>query len=154
MRKFEFTAVAAGLIGGAMLLFGTAPASAATLPSPAFAATGATATVEYVDTRRYDSNRYGYRYDRNRHGYRYTHARRGYRHYYGGYFYASPWWLAPTLSFGLVMPQYAPQYAPQYSGQSSGHVQWCHNRFRSYNAATDSYLGYDGQYHRCNSPYR
>jgi hypothetical protein len=152
MRKFEFTAVAAGLIGGAMLLFGTAPASAATLPSPAFAATGATATVEYVDTRRYD--RKHVRYDRYRHGYRYSHARRGYRHYYGGYFYASPWWLAPTLSFGLVMPQYAPQYAPQYSGQSSGHVQWCHNRFRSYNAATDSYLGYDGQYHRCNSPYR
>lgn len=30
------------------------------------------------------------------------------------------------------------------------HVARCEARFRSYNARTDTYLGYDGDYHRCN----
>jgi len=34
------------------------------------------------------------------------------------------------------------------------HVRWCENRYRSYNPATDQFLGYDGHYHYCNSPYR
>jgi hypothetical protein len=34
------------------------------------------------------------------------------------------------------------------------HVQWCLNRYRSYNPATDQYLAYAGEYRYCNSPYR
>lgn len=34
------------------------------------------------------------------------------------------------------------------------HVTWCLNHYKSYNPATDRFLGYDGIYHRCNSPYR
>lgn len=34
------------------------------------------------------------------------------------------------------------------------HVNWCLNRYRSYNPRTDRFLGYDGRYHRCRSPYR
>jgi len=34
-------------------------------------------------------------------------------------------------------------------GYSSSHVARCEARYRSYNARTDMYLGYDGQYHRC-----
>lgn len=30
------------------------------------------------------------------------------------------------------------------------HVQRCEARYRSYNPRTDMFLGYDGQYHRCN----
>jgi hypothetical protein len=30
------------------------------------------------------------------------------------------------------------------------HVARCEARFRSYNPRTDMYLGFDGQYHRCN----
>lgn len=39
------------------------------------------------------------------------------------------------------------------SGGGSGwanHVAACEDRYRSYNARTDMFLGYDGQYHRCN----
>lgn len=67
------------------------------------------------------------------------------------HYYASPWWLAaPVIALGLGLA-IAPQ-VHRYSGRS-GHVQWCHNRFRSHTAATDSDLDYDGPYHRCNSPY-
>lgn len=33
------------------------------------------------------------------------------------------------------------------------HVNWCYNRYQSYDARTDTYLGFDGLYHRCLSPY-
>lgn len=34
------------------------------------------------------------------------------------------------------------------------HDRWCLARYRSYNPATNRYLGYDGTYKRCNSPFR
>ncbi len=37
----------------------------------------------------------------------------------------------------------------RYSGFDS-HVAACEARYRSYNAETDMFLGYDGRYHRCN----
>jgi hypothetical protein len=33
------------------------------------------------------------------------------------------------------------------------HVEWCHDRYRSYNERRDAYKGYDGLWHRCISPY-
>jgi len=35
-------------------------------------------------------------------------------------------------------------------GSYSSHVARCEARFKSYNPRTDMYLGYDGNYHRCN----
>jgi hypothetical protein len=153
MRGFHMTAVTAGLIGGTMLLFGAAPASALTIPNSAFATAGETSMVEQVQRR--GGDRRARSYDRRRHGQRYSRPRAGHRHHYRGHYYASPWWLAaPAIGLGLglaITPQYGHSYG--YSGGRTAHVQWCYNRFRSYNAATDSYLGYDGRYHRCNSPY-
>jgi hypothetical protein len=34
-----------------------------------------------------------------------------------------------------------------------GHVEWCLNRYRSYNPRTNTFMGYDGYRHRCKSPY-
>ncbi len=39
------------------------------------------------------------------------------------------------------------------TGQTSDHVRWCAERYRSYDPRTDTYMGYDGYRHRCNSPY-
>ena len=53
-------------------------------------------------------------------------------------------------------PYYGPRYGappPRYR-RSGSHVNWCLNRYRSYNPRTDQYLGYDGYYHYCRSPYR
>ena len=36
------------------------------------------------------------------------------------------------------------------NGSYNSHVARCEARFRSYNARTDMYLGFDGDYHRCN----
>ncbi|WP_210245724.1 BA14K family protein [Ciceribacter naphthalenivorans] len=43
---------------------------------------------------------------------------------------------------------------PPVWGTTSAHVRWCMNRYRSYNPRTNTYLGFDGRYHRCRSPYR
>lgn len=40
-----------------------------------------------------------------------------------------------------------------YSSSTGNHVRWCANRYRSYDASTDTYLGSDGYWHRCRSPY-
>jgi hypothetical protein len=63
-----------------------------------------------------------------------------YRHHYQGFWYAVPFWLYST-------PR-------RYYGYSNNHVRWCLHRYRSYNPRTDMFLGYDGRYHRCRSPYR
>ena len=37
-----------------------------------------------------------------------------------------------------------------YDGDFDDHVAACEAQYRSYNAETDMFLGYDGDYHRCN----
>ena len=91
------------------------------------------------------------RYDRHRHGGRYRHRRGRYKHYYGGYWYGVPWWLG-SPSFGT--PYYDPYYDVVPVPRRSRHVDWCHRKYRSYNARTDTFRGYDGYDHHCRSPYR
>ena len=86
-----------------------------------------------------------YGYNRGRHGPRYGYRYGNYRHYYGGYWYAYPWWLGAAA---VTAPYYG---RPSYGG--GAHVEWCLNRYRSYNPRTDTYRGYDGYDHRCISPY-
>jgi hypothetical protein len=67
------------------------------------------------------------------------------------------------LGLGLGAALTAPRapaygYAPHtrtfaYGGQWQAHVQWCQQRYRSYDVATDTFLSYDGNRYRCNSPY-
>ena len=45
--------------------------------------------------------------------------------------------------FGGVIARPQPQYVPDAS------VQWCMNRFRSYNPQTGFYVGLDNQLHSC-----
>jgi hypothetical protein len=97
------------------------------------------------------------RYDQRRHGDRYSYRHGGYRHYHNGYYYSSPWWVAGPLIGGALLGAYA---APRIydnenydNGYGNGHVEWCLNRYQSYNPNSDTFLGYDGRYHRCNSPY-
>ena len=156
MSKFGYSSVAAGLIGGAMLLYGAVPATSATMPGPAVAGPGQSTTmIEEVqsrgerhvrrgDSRRHSRSERRRHYDRHRHGPRYSHRRPGFHHYYGGYWYAAPWWVGPGIGFGITVPGVA---------LGSAHVQWCLNRYRSYDPASDSFLGYDGFRHRCISPY-
>lgn len=67
--------------------------------------------------------------------------------FYGGYGYG-----------GYGAPYYAePYYDEPYYIQPTGgsrHVRWCYDRYRSYDARSNTFLGYDGDRHRCRSPYR
>lgn len=83
---------------------------------------------------RWNGNRY-YNYNR-------------YRPYYGG--------LGFGLGAGLFGFALGSALANSYDdrvyiddGYGDSHIARCEARYRSYNARTDTFLGYDGYYHRC-----
>lgn len=90
-------------------------------------------------------------YDPRHHGHRYKHKHNNYNYYHDGWWYAWPWW---TVGVGIGIGNYWGNYwdVPVYEGYDE-HVAWCLRRYRSYDPASDTYLGYDGRYHRCISPY-
>jgi BA14K-like protein len=60
-------------------------------------------------------------------------------YYYGGpYYYGAPYY--PPAAYG---PDYYP--APGYGGDAA----YCASRYRSYDPATGTFLGYDGVRHPC-----
>jgi hypothetical protein len=66
----------------------------------------------------------------------------------GGLAWGGPW----GYDWGPYGYDYA--YAPYdyaYAGPAigGGDVGWCEAHFRSYNPATETYLGFDGRYHHC-----
>lgn len=147
----------AALVAGSLQLATMGGAAATTLPVPASPGVDAAGQwngqlqkaytkKKYRSGKRYYHRKghHHWRYDRHRYGHRYRHRRHGYGYYYGGWWYARPWWRGPVVVAPVpVRPRYG-----------SRHVRWCLNHYRSYNPRTDSFLGYDGYYHRCRSPYR
>jgi len=106
----------------------------------------ATPRVRLDSSRVAKKKHHRFRYNHRHHGKRYKKRRHGFTHYYGGYWYASPFWL------------YSYDYdEPACGGAVSDwelHVEWCYNRYRSYREDLDSYKGYDGRWHCCISPYK
>jgi hypothetical protein len=116
-------------------------------------------------------------YNRNRHGPRYAYRHGPYRYHYGGWWYARPWWgvgpgyaVEPGYGYGYAYGDPGYEGDPGYAqgdpdggyggdqgyadgGGGDPHVQWCMNRYRSYDPQSDSFMGYDGQPHRCLGPY-
>lgn len=143
---FLSTAVAAAIAACAFAL----PIVGSATPAEA----GSYAERKYLSTRdRGDGGIYGFRqrqnqYHRNRayrhegrrHHKRYRHRYGNYNHFYNGWYYSYPWWLGAVT------------VAPSY-GDDDLHVQWCYDRYRSYNEDRDAFKGYDGRWHRCISPY-
>jgi hypothetical protein len=110
-----------------------------------------TADVEPVQYR--GSGGYGYR----EHYHSRRDAHRSYRSRSYGYRYRDPA-AAGILGFGIGALFGQSLTTPQtryytYGGASEAHVQWCLQRFRSYDITSDTYLNYDGNRYRCNSPY-
>jgi hypothetical protein len=91
-------------------------------------------------------------------GRRHWHHRRHWR----GHHHDNDWWGWP-LGFGLSLgvPLYANRYYGYsdygndygYSDYGNGHVEYCLNRYRSYDPGTNTFLGYDGLRHECIGPY-
>ena len=93
--------------------------------------------------RRFDERRY----NRRVHGDRCLYRRDNCRYYRSGYYYRSPWWLLPLAIPGAVIG------STSRRAFGSNHVQWCSDRYRSYNPRTNLWLSYSGQYRQCVSPY-
>lgn len=70
------------------------------------------------------------------------------RHFHRGYYYETPWWTLPLIVGGL-----AAQNNYDGGGYGSRHVEWCLDRYRSYNPRTNTWLSYSGNVNQCNSPY-
>ncbi|MEO1160842.1 MAG: BA14K family protein [Pseudomonadota bacterium] len=99
-----------------------------------------------ADRRANRKERRARRYERRRHGKRFRNRRHSHKHYYNGFYYASPWWLysAPIIAYS----------GARYAGTDYElHVEWCEDRYRSYDERRDAYRGYDGYWHACISPY-
>jgi hypothetical protein len=60
-----------------------------------------------------------------------------------------------ALGLGIGAPLYADQYYGYggYDGYGGGHVEYCLDRYRSYDPETNTFMGYDGYQHECISPY-
>ena len=144
-------------------LMGAGTASAASVMSPGsplpVLENTATNNIEQVATQR---QKRIWRYNQRRHGNRYTTRRGPYTHFYGGHYYSRPWWndgwnRGSSVSISLGgggYGYYAPRPRVAYRAAGNSHVQWCLNNYRSYDPNSDTFMGYDGYRHRCNSPFR
>ena len=96
------------------------------------------------------------KYDRNAHGPRYRSKHKGYTHYHDGYWYATPWWTAAAVGgaiLGGVANTVQGVGEAVTGGGNDDHVSWCEQRYRSYDPATDTYVGRGGVEKPCVSPY-
>ncbi len=50
-------------------------------------------------------------------------------------------------------PPYPPPYPYGQGANNAQHVSWCYDRYRSYDAKHNTWIGYDGLVHQCVSPY-
>jgi hypothetical protein len=140
-------AVAMGF-GSALASSAPASAEAATLHLPLVHAGGTAADVEQVGWRG------GQRYHSRQHVQRHHYPRHAQRHRHGGSAAAGILGFGVGALFGQALTAPRTQYYT-YGGTPyvDAHIQWCQQRFRSYDIASDSYLNYDGNRYRCNSPY-
>jgi hypothetical protein len=139
---FKHSLIALAAMGAGLIGLSTSEASAATIApqKPAIAAAAENSLL--VEVRRHERRSYNRSRDGGRH-YRRTNR---YRHYHGGYYYENPWWLLPMIGAGIALSH-------RNYGYSSRHVEWCLNRYRSYNVRTNTWVSYSGHVRQCVSPY-
>ncbi|WP_262297284.1 BA14K family protein [Microvirga sesbaniae] len=157
MRKFVLAAAATAVLGAFGL---AAPASAAeTRAAPVNELVAALKKGEvqsdYVQYRRYYGGGPRYaerRYYGGRRGYygpRYGYyGPRYYRRDYGSAAAAGAIGLATGAIIGGAIAQSQAQAAPTYVAPGGGSA-YCAQRFKSYDPASGTYLGYDGLRHPC-----
>jgi len=149
MRTKTLALAAAALMAG-VLSFGTAQAANVMSGGMSAVEKAQATNIDFVSHRKWrGKGNWRWRGNRNwrRHGGNGLFLGLGLAPFYGGYGYG-----------GYGAPYYAePYYDEPYYIQPTGgsrHVRWCYDRYRSYDARSNSFLGYDGDRHRCRSPYR
>lgn len=93
-------------------------------------------------------------WNRDNDGPRCRYRRGDCRHYYRGYYYVNPWWLVPPVVIGGSRYYDEDYYDDQATGSyGRRHVEWCLDRYRSYNPRTNTWISYSGEVRHCVSPY-
>ena len=141
----------------ALVLTSYQPVTAATFKAPFATGAGEGITVDVRKRRRVHR---GSRCRGSRRCYRGSRYRRGGRHYQGGRYYRRGRYYGGDFAVGIIGGLrvggiIAESNRRRYydGGHSSAHYRWCHNRYRSYNSRTNTWVAYSGRVKRCNSPY-
>jgi hypothetical protein len=163
----KFSTMALGtLLGLSTLAFpGSSSASAAAMlplapivSGEANSASEGIVQVKHKKNHNWDNNRQW----NKRYGKRCNSYNDNCRHRYRGRYYETPWWTLPVIiGGGIAANNYYnnndyDDYDYDYDdggGMSSRHVQWCLNRYQSYNPRNNTWLAYSGNINQCNSPY-
>lgn len=149
--------VCATAMTGATMLTGITAAQA--MPMPRSAPAQVSADVIHVQGRphqsRRDQRRAGARGFERRGGHAYYRGHRGQRSPRAGWRQHQGWWFPPAAFvagaiIGGAMSQQPARAAPRLS---NAHINWCHNRWRSYRASDNTYQPYNGPRQQCRSPY-
>ena len=94
-------------------------------------------------------------YNRNDHGRRCRTRAGGCRHFHRGYYYETPWWTLPLIIGGAIASSDRDYYDDdRFEGRgNSRHVEWCFDRYRSYNPRYNTWVSYSGDVRQCRSPF-
>lgn len=87
-------------------------------------------------------------YSQQDHGRRCSSRNNNCRHFYRGYYYETQWWALPLIIGGAFANS---SYDDGRYG--SRHVEWCEDRYRSYNPRYNTWVSYGGNVNECVSPY-
>jgi BA14K-like protein len=86
----------------------------------------------------------------------YLNGHRGYREHRRGYREFNGFWF-PAAAFlgGLIIGEMldGPRYERPGYRLSNAHVRWCYDRYRSYDAGSNTFQPYNGGRRVCYSPY-
>ena len=100
------------------------------------------------------------KWDRKRHGSRCEHRRGECRHFYRGFYYETPWWTLPfAVGDSIGSNRYYDGDEDYYDedndddGWDNSHIEWCLNRYRSYNPRNNMWVSYSGKVNECISPF-
>ncbi|KJS15570.1 MAG: transmembrane protein [Hoeflea sp. BRH_c9] len=136
------------LVSASFCLAMIMPASAAPLQKPIVEIAGSSDVVQVHDPRS------GFYRDKNRVYYNghpgYRQPRTGYRRYNGYWFPPAAFALGAIIG-GAITQGNSGNVRPGYINPQ--HVNWCHNKYRSYDARTNSFQPYHGPRRECRSPY-
>lgn len=147
MKKLSLVIMGAALGFGTMALAGGASAAALQPFQPLAASqSNGDGNIQLAASRQ---ERMRDRWDRKRDGQRCSKRFGNCRHYHRGHYYETPWWTLPLIIGGSI----AAQNNYDGGGYGSRHMEWCSERYRSYNPRNNTWVAYSGNVNQCNSPY-
>lgn len=137
---------------GALALSFAAGAAAPVVAAPVFVPKAPEAANSVIDVQ-FRRNERRNRFERRGNDV-FLNGRRGYRERRAGYReYNGFWFPAGAFIAGLVIGGALDRMPTASVPAGSAHVRWCHNRWRSYDAYSNSYQPLNGPRRICVSPY-